>query len=119
MELPEPTFRVTPYGDVDARQLEVLRDGFDTASLLRLVDDLDEVQARFKPIGGIRDDLLQLHGMALTVLHGSPLTRPSGDQNIWEEAETLVDEFRDLAAAFLQAVEQLQPLTQLRPHQEN
>ncbi|MFB9160266.1 Tn3 family transposase post-transcriptional regulator TnpC [Chromobacterium violaceum] len=117
MDLPEPTFQVTPYGDVDAKQLKSLRDSFDTTSLLKLVDRLDGLQGRLKPIDGIRDDLLRLHGMAHTVLNGSPLTRPSSDLDIWEEAAELANEFRDLAEVFLQAAEQVEPLAELRPDQ--
>ncbi len=117
MDLPEPTFRVTPYGDVDAAQLEKLRDNFDTAALLKLVDELDGQRTRFSSTGGIRDDLLRLHGMAHTVLNGGPLTQPSGDQDLWEDAEALTNEFRDLADFFLRAAEQLQPLAELQPDQ--
>ena len=117
MDLPGPAFRVTPYGDVDAAQLEKLRNSFDTAALLKLVDELDGFRTRFSSTGGIRDDLLRVHGMAHTVLNGGPLTRPSGDQDLWEEAEALTNEFRDLADVFLQAAEQLQPLAELQPDQ--
>lgn len=117
MDLPEPTFRVTPYGDVDAAQLEKLRDSFDTTALLKLVDELDGLRKRFSSCEGVRDDLLQLHGMAHTVLNGGPLTRPSGEQDLWEEAESLTNELRDMADFFLRAAEQLQPLADLRPDQ--
>lgn len=119
MDLPKPTFAVTPYGDVDASQLETLRASFDTTSLLTLVDRLDHCCRRLVTVGGIRDDVLRLHGMAHTVINGAALMQPSGEMDLWEEAEDLTNEFRELAEAFLQAAEQLQPLADLNPHHDD
>jgi len=41
INIPPASFRLTPYGEVDAVALENLRDSFDTSQLLRLVDRLD------------------------------------------------------------------------------
>jgi hypothetical protein len=41
INVPPASFRLTPYGEVDAVALENLRDSFDTSQLLRLVDRLD------------------------------------------------------------------------------
>lgn len=119
MDLPDPTFAVTPYGDVDAHQLEVLRETFDTTNLLTLVDGLDRWRARLAPAGGIRDDLLRLHGMAHTVINGASLMQPSDDVDLWEEAEDLANELRELAEGFLLAAEQIQPLADLKPRHED
>ena len=42
IDIPPASFRVTPYGEVDATVLEQVRDGFDTSRLLGLVDGLGE-----------------------------------------------------------------------------
>ena len=114
MNVPGPTLAITPYGDVDANQLEVLRTSFHTTNLLTLVDQLDQCYQRLMPVGGIRGDVLRLHGMAHTILNGAPLTQPSGNVDLVEEAENVANEFRELAEIFLQAAELLQPLTRLK-----
>lgn len=87
MPIPPASFRVTPYGEVDAKALETLREGYDTSQLLRMVDRLDACLAEIGGIVSIRDDLLRLHAMALTVLEGAPLSIPTADvDSIWEKA---------------------------------
>ncbi|WP_043634675.1 Tn3 family transposase post-transcriptional regulator TnpC [Chromobacterium haemolyticum] len=119
MDLPKPTFAVTPYGDVDASQLKTLRASYDTTSLLALVDQLDRCCLRLVLVSGIRDDLLRLHGMVHTVINGAALTQPSGEMDLWEEAVGLTNEFRELAEVFLKAAEQIQPLADLNPHHKD
>lgn len=118
MELPEPNFTTTPYGDVDAAALETLRAEFDTASLLTLVDNLDRLLPRLKAIQhGVRDDLLRLHRMANTLVYGAALTESTNGADIWEAAQALADEFRDLAETLLDGADVLQPLVDLQPDQ--
>jgi len=119
MEIPTPTFHSTPYGEVDAAQLEVLCDSFDTTTLLSAITHMDELSTRLAPAGEIRDDLLRLHSMALAILHGGPLTLPAGEYDCGEEAEALANELRDLAEIILSVAEQLQPLIALRPEPDN
>ncbi|SEE87437.1 hypothetical protein SAMN04490200_5986 [Pseudomonas proteolytica] len=40
MHIPPASFRVTPYGDVDAKALDSLRASYDISQLLNLVDRL-------------------------------------------------------------------------------
>lgn len=117
MEFPEPNFRVTPYGDVDADALERLRGGFDTNELLALVERLDQLLPRLVPTDGIRNELLQLHRMAHTVANGVALTEPAGNLDLWEAAQALSEELGELAEMFAEAAELLQPLIDLQPDQ--
>ena len=71
MNIPPASFRVTPYGEVDAEALERLHDDYDTIQLLRLVDGLDLLLKAMNDIGGLRDGLLRVHAMAERGLGGS------------------------------------------------
>jgi hypothetical protein len=113
MDIPEPNFAVTPYGDVDAVALQLLRNSFDTSRLLSLYDALGTLE-----IGELRDELLRLHRMANTVINGAKLCEP-GKEDIWEVAEALIDEFTQVAETCVGISESLRPLAALRPdHQE-
>ncbi|MDW3713281.1 Tn3 family transposase post-transcriptional regulator TnpC [Pseudomonas sp. 2023EL-01195] len=90
MNIPPASFRVTPYGEVDAEALERLHDDYDTIQLLRLVDGLDLLLKEMNNIGGLRDGLLRVHAMAKTVLDGAALSvSVTEGGSIWEEAESL------------------------------
>ena len=117
MELPEPNFVVTPYGDVDAAALENLRQGFDTAALLGLVERLAWMAQRLDP-GGVRDDLLRLHRMAHTVINDANVSESSAD-DLWEVAARLIDEFREMADNCLAIAATLQPLADLQPRHDD
>lgn len=88
IEIPPATFRVTPYGEVDAAALNRLRENFDNSQLLRLVDQLDACLAELGGVVAVRDELLKLHAMALTLVEGAPLTVPTENACIWTEAES-------------------------------
>lgn len=75
MHIPPASFRVTPYGEVDAKAFDFLREGYETYQLLNVVDRLDDCLAEIGGITSIRDSLLRLHAMAMTVLEGSPPCR--------------------------------------------
>ncbi|PMV97086.1 MULTISPECIES: Tn3 family transposase post-transcriptional regulator TnpC [unclassified Pseudomonas] len=116
MHIPPASFRVTPYGEVDAKALDSLRASYETSQLINVVDRLDACLAEIGGIGSIRDDLLRLHAMALTVLDGAPLTIPTADvDSIWEEAERLQDELVALSSCLNATYEQLSALVELTP----
>ncbi|WP_173883034.1 MULTISPECIES: Tn3 family transposase post-transcriptional regulator TnpC [unclassified Pseudomonas] len=116
MHIPPASFRVTPYGEVDAKALETLRERYDTSQVLRMVERLDACLAEIGGIGSIRDDLLRLHAMALTVLEGAPLSIPTADvDSIWQEAERLQDDLVALSSCLNSTYEQLSPLVELAP----
>ncbi|MBL8450186.1 MAG: hypothetical protein JNM32_09695 [Dechloromonas sp.] len=110
-----PTFRVTPYGDVDARQLEALRGTYDTSGLLGLVEKLDRLRPLFAAEGGLRDELLRLHAMAHAVINGASLTVAPDSTDIWEVAQDLIEELHGVVSTIEAAVETLQPLADLAP----
>ncbi|MFL1495605.1 transposase [Pseudomonas sp. O64] len=101
MHIPPASFRVTPYGEVDAKALDSLRQNFEIAQLLNVVDQLDACLAEIGGVDNIRDDFLRLHDMAMTLLECSPLTVATSDvDSIWEEAlslptVTLIEELFD------------------------
>ena len=114
MDIPEPRFAVTPYGDVDAAALDNLRQSFDTTALLELVERLAPIAQRFEKTGGVRDELLRLHRMAHTVINGANPSESSAD-DLWEVAAALIDEFRQMSDLCLEIAAALQPLADLQP----
>jgi len=117
MDIPKPDFAVTPYGDVDAASLKMLRENFDTSSLLELIDRLTPIAQRFKSHGGLRDEMLRLHRMAHTVINGANLSeQASGD--LWEIAAEIVDELNQTANTCQDIASALQPLVNLQPNQD-
>ncbi len=115
MRLTDCDTSATPYGPVDTSALHILRDSYDTAGMLQMVDQLDEIRVRLDGIDGVRDDLLRLHAMTHTVINNSRLVVPSDATNIWEAAEELLLEFKDLARIFERLAQQLEPLINLEP----
>ena len=76
----------TPYGAVDEKTLEKLQHRFDTRRLLDAVDAIDLIRYR---IEGLRQDLLDLHGMAAEVINEDGLSRAAREEPIWELAEMI------------------------------
>ncbi len=107
----------TPYGMVDKAALENLRDDYSTGQLLQLVDVIDAVRARMSDPDGVRADLLRLHAMAHTILHGAALTVAPNETAVWELADELATEFRDWITLFARAVDRLAPLAELVPNE--
>ncbi|MGH8333093.1 MAG: Tn3 family transposase post-transcriptional regulator TnpC [Pseudomonas sp.] len=116
MHIPPASFRVTPYGEVDAKALDTLRESYETSQLLNVVDRLDDCLAEIGGIGSIRDDFLRLHAMAMTVLEGSPLTVAASDvDSIWEVAMALQEDISALRSCLQTGSEHLSPLAALAP----
>lgn len=109
-----PSFRPTPYGDVNAEVLLTLQAQFDTTTLLRLVDRFDALRSRFGELG-MRGDLLRLHAMAHTVINGGAVTAPADEDYLWELAQALSDEISETVGLLQSALTQLQPLIELAP----
>ncbi|MCY1285521.1 hypothetical protein D9M68_349070 [compost metagenome] len=118
IDIPPASFRVTPYGEVDATALEQLRDSFDTSRLLSLVDGLDACLAEMGGVAALRDELLRLHAMALTLVEGTAPAVPTEDACIWAEAESVQLDLEALVA-WLRSVQLcLAPLLNLVPDHE-
>ena len=116
MHIPPASFRVTPYGDVDTKVLDSLRASYDTAQLLNLVDRLDACLAEIGGVGSIREDFLRLHGMAMKVLEGFPLTVASSDvDSIWEQAMALQEDISALCSCLQAGSKHVAPLAALAP----
>jgi hypothetical protein len=115
IEIPPATFRVTPYGEVDAAALERLRVGFDTSQVLQLVDQLDACLAELDGVMAVRDGLLKLHAMALTLVEGAALTVPAENACIWSDAESLQQDLENLAVWVASAQAGIAPLLSLAP----
>jgi hypothetical protein len=118
INIPPASFRVTPYGEVDSVALENLRDGFDTSQLLRLVDRLDTCLAELGGITAMRDELLRLHAMTLTLVEGAVPTVPAENIRIWEVAQSLELDLEALVSWARSAQLLIAPLISLAPNHE-
>jgi hypothetical protein len=118
INIPPASFRVTPYGEVDSVALENLRDGFDTSQLLRLVDRLDTCLAELGGITAMRDELLRLHAMTLTLVEGAVPTVPAENIRIWEVAQSLELDLDALVSWARSAQLLIAPLISLAPNHE-
>ncbi|WP_322617605.1 Tn3 family transposase post-transcriptional regulator TnpC [Pseudomonas sp. BIC9C] len=116
MHIPPASFRVTPYGEVDAKALDALRESYETSQLLNVVDRLDACLSEIGGIGSIREDFLRLHAMAMTVLEGSPLTVTTSDvDSIWEQAMSLQEDISALCSCLQAGSKYVVPLAALAP----
>jgi len=115
IDIPPASFRGTPYGEVDAAALDQLREGFDTSQLLHLVDGLDACLAEMGGVIALRDSLLRLHAMALTLVEGTALSVPTENACVWAEAEALQLDLEALARWARCAQLCLNPLVKLVP----
>lgn len=116
--IPPASFCVTPYGEVDAAALEQLRGSFDTSQLLRLVDHLDACLAELKGIATVRDELLRLHAMAITIVEGAAPAIPTENACVWAEAESVQMDLEALASWVRSAQIGIAPLVNLVPGHE-
>ncbi|MDH1932684.1 Tn3 family transposase post-transcriptional regulator TnpC [Pseudomonas sp. GD03696] len=115
IEIPPASFQITPYGEVVSVALESLRENFDTSRLLQLVDRLNVCLADLGGIVAVRDDLLRLHAMSLTLVEGSALIVPTENACIWSEAETLQQDLEALSEWVQSAQNGIAPLLGLAP----
>jgi hypothetical protein len=118
INIPPPSFRITPYGEVDAAALERLREHFDTSQLLRLIDRLDRCLAEMGGTAALRDELIRLHAMSMTLVEGVAVTIPAENTCIWSEAEALQQDLDCLTAWISSAAAVVAPLVELATDQE-
>ena len=90
----------TVHGRLDREALENARDSYDTTSLLRTVDELAELFGKVAGEDGWRDQLLQLHRMAHTIINGAGFTGATG--------ETLPELAFEITGQMSDAIDQLQ-----------
>lgn len=118
MDIPPAPFRATPYGEVDAAALERLRNSFDTSQLLRPVDRLDACLVDLGGIATVRDELLRLHAMALTIAEGGAPMVSTENACIWAQAESVQLDLEALASWIRSAQIGIAPLVELVPGHE-
>lgn len=102
----------TPYGLMDRAALQEAQQSFDTHVLLRMVDELDRFTIGAREQDGLRDQLLQLHRLAHTVVNGAGLAG-SSDETLPELATDILMEVSEAVAtlrAWLAPLEVLQAL---------
>ncbi|EMN5288404.1 MULTISPECIES: Tn3 family transposase post-transcriptional regulator TnpC [Pseudomonas] len=119
INIPPASFRVTPYGEVDAAALDQLRDSFDTSQLRRLVEGLDACLAEMGGVIALRDGLLRLHAMALTIVEGAALAVSTENACIWAEADSVQLDLDALASWVRDTQDCLTRLVELRPDHEH
>ena len=105
----------TNYGTLNSKKLEELQQNFDTTKILAAVDTIDEIRDRICEPDGIRQDLLDLHSMAHTIINGdSTINVPRGTR-IWEVAQELELEIDEFATKLSEIANLLAKLGELVP----
>lgn len=104
----------TAHGIVDAAALDAVEVSFDTSELLISVDEIDGVVCQLSGEGGVRDQLLQLHAMASTVLNGAGTLSMAGG-TLADAAADMTEELREIVAVLRRAAERVAPLAALSP----
>jgi hypothetical protein len=105
----------TAYGRLNRPELERLQDAFDTSSLLRAVDKVDELALTLLGDDGVKEMTLRLHGMMNTVLNGAGLTVIAEDETLPELACDLTLELQEMMGTLLGLVKLVEPLMKLSP----
>lgn len=103
----------TPYGLLDTRALEEAQQSFDTRVLLKMIEELDRFTIPARQEGGLRDQVLRLHGMAHSVINGARLSTPAGDSLPGLATDILgeVQEAIDMLQRWFRPLQALQNLT--------
>jgi hypothetical protein len=109
----------TSYGTLNSKKLEELQQNFDTTKILAAVDTIDEIRYRICEPDGMRQDLLDLHSMAHTIINGdSTLNAPRGTC-IWEVAQDLELEIDEFATKLSEIANLLVKLGELVPDDDD
>jgi hypothetical protein len=107
------------YGTLNSKKLEELQQNFDTTKILAAVDTIDEIRYRICEPDGMRQDLLDLHAMAHTIINGdSTLNVPRGTC-IWEVAQELELEIDEFATKLSEIANLLAKLGELVPNDDD
>jgi len=86
-----PATTTTCFGDVDTAALERLESSYDTIRLLAAVDIVDRIRTQLHDPEGFRDDLLEIHSMAHSVLNDAPSVRSRREGTLPEEVPDALD----------------------------
>jgi len=112
---PEGRVVKTKYGEVDRQVLDTLQDRYDTTRLLRAIDELDALVGDLKCEGGLRDDLLRLHGMAHVVINGAMSGPRVGEDTLPELAWDVGMVIRESIETLQRWRKLVEPLEALQP----
>lgn len=89
----------TPYGTLSRSALEALQDDYGASELLRMVEEFDQSAQAFQDEGGLRSQLLTLHGMLHAVIDNAQVT-VAADQSLPYLASDVMDEIQDIRDMF-------------------
>lgn len=108
----------TVYETVSKKKLDELQQNFDTTQILAAINTIDEIRYRICEPEHMRDELLNLHSMAHTIINGDwTMNAPKG-LNIWEIAQDLEMEIGEFATKLDEITNMLCQLGELVPNQE-
>jgi hypothetical protein len=108
----------TDFGTLNSKKLEELQRSFDTTKILAAVDTIDEIRYRICEPDGMRQDLLDLHAMAHSIINGDSTNAPRG-MCIWEVAQELELELDEFATKLSEITDLLAQLGELVPDDED
>ncbi|MEW6735807.1 MAG: Tn3 family transposase post-transcriptional regulator TnpC [Acidobacteriota bacterium] len=112
---PSPNIK-TKYGTVNRKVLERLQNNFDTMQILYAIDAIDQIRYRICEPDQIRDQLLNLHGMAHCLINGDHSATVRGNPGeIWELADELESEISEFASSLRGVADMLDKLVMLVP----
>ena len=109
----------TSYGTLNSKKLEELQQNFDTTKILAAVDTIDEIRYRICEPDGMRQDLLDLHSMAHTIINGDSAVNVPRGTCIWEVAQALELEIDEFATKLSEIANLLIKLGELVPDDED
>lgn len=108
---------VTAYGRLDRAALVRAQSNYDKTALLSAVDELDRILARVRGQDGLRDNLLQLHGMAHVVINGAGLSGCSGYETLPELTFDATPEILQIITTLQIWVKLIEPLEGPQVHE--
>jgi hypothetical protein len=103
----------TPYGRLDRAALTQARESYDTAALLRIIGELDELMSAVSRDVGLADLLLRLHSMAHTVIDGAAMSVAADDETLPELAQEVIGQIYGVISTLHSWVRCLEPLENL------
>lgn len=105
----------TYFGEVDTAALEQLESSYDTTRLLAAVDIVDRIRTQLHDPEGLRDDLLEIHSMAHSVLNGAPSVPARGEGTLPERVLDALDQIDEFLMELTWVRTILEPLEALHP----
>jgi hypothetical protein len=112
-----PAITTTYFGNVDTAALKRLESSYDTTRVLTAVDIVDRVRTKLHDPEGLRDDLLEIHGMAHSVLNGAPSVPQRHEGTLPDRVLDALDQIDQFVAELTRVRTILEPLVALYPEQ--